>query len=427
MVDNILIARGDSHLTALIFPSFKNLRQIGLETSDFEHVEEQEAEPIVEDPDRLVAEVDEAVNSAFEEAGLNSSDPPSTSGQGDAFGDIFTNLGDLPGDYSEDMAKENLTQMARRKNTECMAARQKAEAIRVGLVPIESVVPIVVEETAHVGVAEVEKVADLPNPEERSIPDQGEKRVAEGEAGSEENLVDKRLRLEESDVVVPFVVQPNIKNTPISSEASAMNDPAIALSLTASVSLLVDKANFRAEPDLVAIALATQSALLTVGRIAKLGRRQHDAVERIGRLQSEVEGQRSRAEFEAMRETMESAQAEAEKERARTADQLRAKAEERANVNKESLKLAKEALAKLEAELSELKAAKEKADSEASEAFEARKSAALENYVEEVPKFENQGFKHGWLKALAAAGVTLDMSIPYEQVDIEPLESDAED
>mgnify|MGYP003703433559 CR=1 FL=1 len=45
----------------------------------------------------------------------------------------------------------------------------------------------------------------------------------------------------------------------------------------------------------------------------------------------------------------------------------------------------------------------------------------------EVPKFENRGFKHGWLKAFATANVTLAMPIPYEQVDVEPLESDSED
>ena len=71
-----------------------------------------------------------------------------------------------------------------------------------------------------------------------------------------------------------------------------------------------------------------------------------------------------------------------------------------------------------------MKAAKEKADSEASTTLEAWKSAALKEYVDEVPKFENWGFKHGWLKALAAVGVTLALPIPYEQVDVEPLESD---
>ena len=83
-------------------------------------------------------------------------------------------------------------------------------------------------------------------------------------------------------------------------------------------------------------------------------------------------------------------------------------AEERANASEAALKLAQEAIAKLEADLKESKAAKEVADSEASKAYEAGQSAALTNYVEEVPKFENRGFKHGWLKALvAAAGVTL--------------------
>ncbi|GMQ06836.1 hypothetical protein CsSME_00051272 [Camellia sinensis var. sinensis] len=99
-----------------------------------------------------------------------------------------------------------------------------------------------------------------------------------------------------------------------------MKVPAVALSLATSVSLPADKATFREEPDLVALAFAAQSALLTVGRIVELGRRQHDAIERIGRLKVEAEGERSRAEFEAMRAAMESARAEAEKERARTAD-----------------------------------------------------------------------------------------------------------
>ena len=163
----------------------------------------------------------------------------------------------------------------------------------------------------------------------------------------------------------------------------------------------------------------------TVGRLAELGHRQHDAIERIGRLKSKAEGERSKAEFEAARATMESARAEAENARPRTADQLSSEAEGRANASEESLKLVKEA--KVEAELEELKKAKEKANSEAFAAFEAGKSATLENYVEDVPKFENQGFKHGRRKALAAARVTLVMPIPYEQVDVEPLESDPED
>ncbi|CAL5374550.1 unnamed protein product [Camellia sinensis] len=153
----------------------------------------------------------------------------------------------------------------------------------------------------------------------------------------------------------------------------------------------------------------------------------HDALGRIDRLQTDTDGQKSRAEFEVMRAAMESARAEAEEERARSAEQLRSDAESKANASEESLKLAKEALAEVKVQLEELKAAKEKADSEASTAFEAGKSAAYTEYVDEVPKFENRGFKHGWLKALAAAGVTLALPIPYEQVDIEPLESDPKD
>ena len=98
--------------------------------------------------------------------------------------------------------------------------------------------------------------------------------------------------------------------------------------------------------------------------------------------------------------------------------------EERANTREDTLKLAKEVIAKLEANLEESKQAKEIVGCEISKAFQAGKDAALENYVEGVPKFKNRGFKHGWLKALTAANVTLAQPIPYEQVDVEPLESD---
>ena len=57
-----------------------------------------------------------------------------------------------------------------------------------------------------------------------------------------------------------------------------------------------------------------------VGRITEIGRRHHDAVEQLGRLQTEVEGQRSQVEFEAMRAKMEAARAEAELERASNTD-----------------------------------------------------------------------------------------------------------
>ncbi|XP_028077595.1 rRNA-processing protein EBP2-like [Camellia sinensis] len=128
----------------------------------------------------------------------------------------------------------------------------------------------------------------------------------------------------------------------ISSDASVIKNPAVALSLVTSVLLPADKATFRAEPDLVAIGLAAQSALLAVGRIADMGRRYHDAVELIGHLQAEVEGQRSRAQTEG-------AHAEAKMERASHAEELRSVAEKRANASDDALKLAQEAISKLEA------------------------------------------------------------------------------
>ncbi|GMP39371.1 hypothetical protein CsSME_00010234 [Camellia sinensis var. sinensis] len=100
--------------------------------------------------------------------------------------------------------------------------------------------------------------------------------------------------------------------------------------------------------------------------------------------------------------------------------------EERANMSDDALKLAKEAIKKLETDLEESKKAKELAELEISKVFDDGKNAAMKKYVEEVLKFENQGFKHGWLKALAAANVTLEQPIPYEQLKVEPLESDPE-
>ncbi|XP_028100560.1 uncharacterized protein LOC114299932 [Camellia sinensis] len=251
-----------------------------------------------------------------------------------------------------------------------MAARRRAEAIRSEVPPVADVEPPlpVIEETVQTRDAESEPIV-LASQEER----RAEKCPAEFEAGSGEDPADKQPRLEESDTVIPFVVQPKIKNMSISSDALAMKDPAVALSMASSISLSFDKATFHSEPD-----------LLTIGRIAEISRRQHDFIERIGRLQSEVDGQRSRAEFEVARAKMEAVRAEAEMERARNANQLRLAAEQKANVSEAALKLAQEAIAKLEADLAESKKAKEVADSEASKAYEAGQGAALANYVEEL-------------------------------------------
>ncbi|XP_028110661.1 stress response protein nst1-like [Camellia sinensis] len=351
---------------ALVFPSFKALRQIGLEASD----SEQDLKPVVEavaESTKVFAaeveEVDEALKSAFAAAGLNQPNSPSTSGRAEFFfGYIFTNLGDLPSTFSEGMAGENLTHMARKRNAKRMAVRKKAEAAHSEPAPVESLQPVTGEETARVVVAEMEGAEQQVTEERLVSKEQGEKCSTEREAGSKDSLADKRPRLEESDVVVPFVVQPKIKDMPISSDTSAMKDPAVALSLAASVSLPADK---------------------MVRRIAELGRRQRNVIERIGRLKFEAEGERSRVEFEAMRAAMESARAQAEKERARTVDRLRSKAKDRVNTSEESLKLAQEAFSKAEAELEKLKAAKEKAVSEASTTLEAGKNAALKEYVDE--------------------------------------------
>ncbi|GMP75933.1 hypothetical protein CsSME_00032841 [Camellia sinensis var. sinensis] len=79
------LPRGEQQFTALIFLNFKNLRQIGLEASDLELVDEQPAErvakqlnqPPLDRSDILGEEVDAVLNLAFKETDLN---PPSTSG-----------------------------------------------------------------------------------------------------------------------------------------------------------------------------------------------------------------------------------------------------------------------------------------------------------------------------------------------------------
>ncbi|GMP75932.1 hypothetical protein CsSME_00032840 [Camellia sinensis var. sinensis] len=335
------------------------------------------------------------------------------------------------------MAGKSLTQMARRKNIERMATRRRTEAERSEPPPPppdireESSPPALVEETAQTDMAEIEPVV---NQEEGQVTEhRAEKHPAESEADYLENQVDKWSRMEESDLVVLFIIQPRIKNVPISFDASAVKDAAVALNLASSISLPVDRATFRAEPDLLSIALAAQSAILAAGRIAEIGHHQHNAIEQIGFLTAEVENEKGKAaeaslrvESEAIKAAEERARADAEANKAKSSDQLRLAAEERENAREEVLKLANETIAKLEVDLEDPKRAMANAESEISKSFQAGKDAALENYVEEVPKFENRGFKHSWLKALAATNVVSGQPIPYKQVDIKPLESDPE-
>lgn len=63
-------------------------------------------------------------------------------------------------------------------------------------------------------------------------------------------------------MTVPFVIQPMIKDTPVSFNASALKDPKVAFSVATCVTLPSDKEAIRLEPDLNATALAAQSALL---------------------------------------------------------------------------------------------------------------------------------------------------------------------
>ncbi|GMQ09411.1 hypothetical protein CsSME_00052800 [Camellia sinensis var. sinensis] len=271
---------------------------------------------------------------------------------------------------------------------------------------------------------------------------EGEKPSAEFGADLFEELVDKRPRMEKlQDIKVPFIIQPKIKNTPISVDASALKNPVVVLSVASSISLPVDRAVFRAEPDVVLIALAAQSAVLAAGRIVEISRQHYDVVEQIGSLKVEIETEKNkakealaelavaslRADFEAKKAEEEQAKADAEEEKAKCSDLLRVAAKERASVSEEALKLAKKAIAKLEADLEESRKAKEIVDFEVSKAFNAGEVAALEKYVEKVPKFENRGCKQGWLKALAVANVVLEQPISYKQLEVEPLEPDPEE
>ncbi|GMP47361.1 hypothetical protein CsSME_00015131 [Camellia sinensis var. sinensis] len=121
VAENIPVLKSEEFLTALILTDFKNLRQVSFEGSDSERPEVAE----VAESDQSEIEVDEALKLAFKEAGLNSADPPSTSGRENlALDDIFHGLEDLPGVYPEDMAGLSLTQLAK-----------KANAIRAGVPP----------------------------------------------------------------------------------------------------------------------------------------------------------------------------------------------------------------------------------------------------------------------------------------------------
>lgn len=53
-----------------------------------------------------------------------------------------------------------------------------------------------------------------------------------------------------------------MKHAPVATDASVIKDLAVALSVASAISLPVNKITFRAESDVVSIALAAQSAVL---------------------------------------------------------------------------------------------------------------------------------------------------------------------
>ncbi|GMP48051.1 hypothetical protein CsSME_00015547 [Camellia sinensis var. sinensis] len=138
--ENIPISKGEEFLIALILTNFRNLRQISREGSDSERLEIVESA----ESDQSEIEVNEALKLAFEEAGLNSADPPSTSGREDRpLDDIFHGLEDLPGAFPEYMARLSLTKLAKKANVERMATRRRAEEIRAAESQSQTSLPVI--------------------------------------------------------------------------------------------------------------------------------------------------------------------------------------------------------------------------------------------------------------------------------------------
>ncbi|GMP22971.1 hypothetical protein CsSME_00000744 [Camellia sinensis var. sinensis] len=118
--------------------------------------------------------------------------------------------------------------------------------------------------------------------------------------------------------------------------------------------------------------------------------------------------------------------ADTKKKKIKHVDLFHCIAEEMTNLSDAVLKEAKTDLQKLRAELLAAKTAIEETQLAMDKVFGDGESLAMEKYVDEVLKFENRGFKHGWLEALFAAQVTLDLPISFEQEEVEPLESNEE-
>lgn len=149
--DNILVPSGERQLIALIFPSFKSLRDISAEGSDAV-TREQVDEDAQSEGHAENQELNREIDLAFEHISPDLSNNPSTSGRVDLSipeDDIFIGLEDLPGTESEakKMGGESLAQFARRRDAERIVARRQGSSFRGSQVTPTREVPL--EETAR--------------------------------------------------------------------------------------------------------------------------------------------------------------------------------------------------------------------------------------------------------------------------------------
>ncbi|THG09097.1 hypothetical protein TEA_020397 [Camellia sinensis var. sinensis] len=89
--------------------------------------------------------------------------------------------------------------------------------------------------------------------------------------------------------------EPKIKDSLIPTGASAMKEPEVALSMATVITLPLDKAMFRAEPDVVLITMVVQLAILAIKRTVEIGHRHHDIVELINQFKVQMEAEQGKA------------------------------------------------------------------------------------------------------------------------------------
>ncbi|GMP47545.1 hypothetical protein CsSME_00015229 [Camellia sinensis var. sinensis] len=96
------------------------------------------------------------------------------------------------------------------------------------------------------------------------------------------------------DLAETFVIQPRMKNAPVLDSGSVIKDPAVALSVAPALSLPSDRVTFRAEPNVISIALAAQLAILTERRLVEISCRHYDIVERFDVLKCQLEEEKGK-------------------------------------------------------------------------------------------------------------------------------------